>query len=82
MPIFSENERFMLIGKSVPVMYAGLWCYTDSKICGKIFYLNGGRGSLWRLAVVSTRLKNQFSSCQVQKKSSALIILNLREQND
>lgn len=29
MPIFSENERFMLIGKLVHVMCAGLWCPAD-----------------------------------------------------
>jgi hypothetical protein len=39
LPIFSENERFMLIGKLVPVIGTVLWCPLISQICTEMFYL-------------------------------------------
>lgn len=43
MPIFSENERFVLIAKLVPVMCVDLWCHADFADTGRDFLLESER---------------------------------------
>jgi hypothetical protein len=83
LPIFSENERFMLIRKLLTVMYAGLWYPADLayilylKVMGQFQVAAGSpafryESSLRSGLTAAIRLKNNVYYCQMQKKTFPL----------
>jgi hypothetical protein len=81
LPIFSENERFMLIGKLAPVMCGIYGVPLISQIFAEIFHLKvrgrffvaaGGpafryKSSLRSGLTAAIRLKNKVSYCKCKK---------------
>ncbi|WP_157263822.1 hypothetical protein [Pedobacter sp. Leaf176] len=76
MAFFSENERFVLIAKLVPVTCVGLWCLADFavmrrdfnlKVRGRFFMAAGGPAFRYKSSLRSgltavIRLKNKVGS--------------------